>query len=104
MSDKTSDKTSDKRLLPCPFCGGEAKIISFLHRYMIGCTKCGGAVMQFNTKEEVITAWNTRTPMERIVDKLKQLTDNYYHYEDDYEEGVYFAYKRAIRLLEEEMK
>lgn len=31
---------SEIKLLPCPFCGGEVKFGSLLHKW-IECTKCG---------------------------------------------------------------
>ena len=61
-----------EELKKCPFCGGEAEVRPFLHQYVIGCTQCSGAMMPFNTKEEVIEAWNTRKPMELIVEKLEE--------------------------------
>lgn len=77
MSDKTSDKTSDK-LLPCPFCGGEAKIItqnSVDECYGVRCTKVGCVAFDilpcYSEKAEAIAAWNTRKPMERVVERLE---------------------------------
>lgn len=80
MSDKTSDK-----LLPCPFCGGEVGIFeTHDHRFEIwhgeedsdmncplGATECVGGWI-YDTKEHAITAWNTRKPMERIVERLEE--------------------------------
>lgn len=65
MSDKTSDK-----LLPCPFCGGEAKWSNALHNY-IECKECGFETIWYDTEAEAITIWNTRKPMERIVERLE---------------------------------
>ena len=72
------------KLLPCPCCGGEAKIHNvephthILAKFMpdckcesfIECTKCTCA-MSGDTEEEVVNAWNTRKPMERIVEQLE---------------------------------
>lgn len=75
-----NDKTSDKRLLPCPFCGAKAAFAYIEKMYKeypaISCTndKCfaGKIFILFTTKEEAITAWNTRKPMERIVERLEE--------------------------------
>lgn len=82
MSDKTSDKnkqaikTSD-RLLSCPFCGGEAEILEHDNGWAIWhcimCKNCKASQewRKGYTKEEAITAWNTRKPMERILERLE---------------------------------
>ena len=52
----------DSGLDPCPFCGGEAKLVSTLgDRYWVGCNNCG-AEQGFTspTEEEAIERWNTR--------------------------------------------
>lgn len=47
-----------EKLLPCPFCGGEAHLFD---GYWVECTKCGCQTPE--TFEEVaIAAWNRRTP------------------------------------------
>ena len=83
MSDKTSDKnkqaikTSD-RLLSCPFCGGEAEILEHDNGWAIWhcimCKNCKASQewRKGYTKEEAIKAWNTRKPMERIMERLKE--------------------------------
>ena len=85
MSDKTSDKnkqaikTSD-RLLSCPFCGGEAEICDgcieeFLkteHMKYVQCNYCKASTKLYFTEKEAIKAWNTRKPMERIMERLKE--------------------------------
>ena len=51
-------------LKPCPFCGGEAKIVFSIHAgfYMIVC-ECCGAIVSFKgneSKSKVRFAWNRR--------------------------------------------
>ena len=71
MSNKTSDKMSDK-LLPCPFCGGEARMQKkffnvesvALMRFQVACMECGANNDWYTDKGYAIKAWNTRKPME----------------------------------------
>lgn len=63
-----------EKLLPCPFCGGEAEISLYLGNYGVACTECMGAIFPARgmTKGEAIKAWNTRKPMERILERLEE--------------------------------
>ena len=81
MNDKTSDKTSDKRLLPCPFCGGEAKLMAsaFLsHDAFVMCKSCGAKTLihssasRDDAKMNAIKAWNTRKPVDDVVEALEE--------------------------------
>lgn len=69
----------------CPFCGGEAEVAysNDNHkqpyiRCKFGVTenpKCPASNMyqwQFRSLDEAIKAWNTRTPMDNIVEKLEE--------------------------------
>lgn len=108
MSDKTSDK-----LLPCPFCGGEGKVSEF-HSfwYKSGCSNlnCFAYItsLVFQTKEEAIAAWNTRKPMERIVERLEdnsEWTDSTFD-EDGYCNDDSFEVirlEKAIEIIKEEL-
>lgn len=64
---------SELKLLPCPFCGRKAhtdKIGKPL--FTIRCTNinCHCEISK-NSLENTINAWNTRTPMANIVEKLE---------------------------------
>lgn len=75
----------------CPFCGGEAKIVKYCGKKTIvyvECTKClaymgNQRIMTsasrgkeyFESEEKLINAWNTRTPMANIVEKLEEKTE-----------------------------
>lgn len=73
---------SEIKLLPCPFCGGEAELIGHYikgvpndFQYFVRCKKCKARPQQFYTfkkKEKAVEAWNTRRPMELIVDRLEK--------------------------------
>lgn len=52
---------ANKELLPCPFCGGEAELVSTFFGRFIRCKMCRSMVKANDTNEEAINAWNTRT-------------------------------------------
>lgn len=65
----------------CPFCGGEAEVgLTNQHDklFVVGCNTpmCYGNInhftMGFASKESAINTWNTRAPMDNIVEKLKE--------------------------------
>lgn len=56
----------------CPFCGGEAEIRLGGMIYIPRCTKCGCELAGCREREEVIESWNTRKPMDKIVERLKE--------------------------------
>ena len=77
---------NDKRLLSCPFCGGEAKYIEdkdfFVSRF-VTCTKCGIETRRnYLRKDLAIKDWNTRKPMERIVEQLEDKKWNIHDWRD----------------------
>ena len=65
----------------CPFCGGEAEVgLTNQHDklFIVGCNTpmCYGNInhftMGFASKESALNTWNTRAPMDNIVEKLKE--------------------------------
>jgi len=85
---------SDVKLLPCPFRGGEIKLDED-DFYMFCCDTCGAGITFAHeledgtaedcTKEESIESWNTRKPMERIVEQLEDISKVYceeYHQQE----------------------
>ena len=77
----------------CPFCGGEAELITTYDTEMVRCKKCFGKTQTFTGDyyDEgqmcgmyAIPAWNTRKPMDRIVERLEEYRDDFMN--DVYEE------------------
>jgi len=70
---------TDTKLKPCPFCGGEAKLVeNDYHDYSIGCEINSGCVAEGNidywtSKEEVIRLWNTRVIDPSTAKRIKDL-------------------------------
>lgn len=77
------------KLLPCPFCGGELKFSEILHIAI--CNECDahiGFPKLSSNKSKVINAINTRKPMERIVERLEEKSNDIpIQYEMNYEKG-----------------
>lgn len=77
---------SEIKLLPCPFCGGEARLQKMSHKrgYYVICKKCGCKTPyfqhQYSAKEilqgEAISRWNTRKSMERIIKRICNVRNN----------------------------
>ena len=65
----------------CPFCGGEARMhkTAFLkYEVEVVCKNCGARTLTHSSASfsdanmNAIKAWNTRKPMERIVERLEE--------------------------------
>lgn len=92
------------KLKPCPFCGNEAEVIkahsSFLLPYTVVCTteECGASVGKFRrTREEAVGAWNTRKPIEKIVERLEEESNN-----DLYSSERQIGFEMAIEIVKQE--
>ena len=79
---------SDLKLLPCPFCGGEATLRKSEETklYHIACFECGCRQDSSYKAESVINNWNTRTPMSNIVEKLEEAKEKA---QDEMEECIF---------------
>ena len=77
---------SEIKLLRCPFCGGEAELLKGqceIDNYVM-CLECRSKTKLYNTKASAIKAWNTRKPMQNIVERLEEYRDDFMN--DVYEE------------------
>lgn len=76
---KEIKKEQTNTLLNCPFCGG-GNIISTYNNFVpaLLCGGCGAMMtipwsLQGNTEDELQKKWNTRKPMDRIVERLEEV-------------------------------
>lgn len=61
-----------EKLLPCPFCGGEPKLM----QAWVECKKCRAMTAVSGTQNEAISAWNRRPVAKKTkVENLKHLLD-----------------------------
>ena len=102
---------SEIKLLPCPFCGGEAKFITgspFIWEHAVACGECGtatrmiGGVTPSMARNRVAQVWNTRKPMQEIVERLEEKSDNIpiqyeYNYDQGFDDGICYS----IDIVEE---
>jgi Lar family restriction alleviation protein len=103
------------KLLPCPFCGGEAFVDTHkfwdekakdftVVTYGCACHQCGAKSWQHSrTEEEAIKHWNTRKPMERIMEQLEDKKVEYLegfriHKEDELY-GIACGFGDAINIV-----
>jgi Lar family restriction alleviation protein len=100
---------NESKLLNCPFCGGEAEICDgyieeFLKtEYMkyVQCNYCKASTKLYFTEKEAIKAWNTRVPMERIMERLES-ESRFYNSASDSDQYIRNGIKKAIEILKEE--
>lgn len=105
---------SEIKLLPCPFCGGEAEYTEKGNEYMgisetmIKCKKCHTKQVhkwlkyKFNfdfIREKTFEAWNNRKPMDDIVERLEDLQQPCYECRESCNEKC--VIERAIDIVKE---
>lgn len=99
---------SEKKLLPCPFCGGEAKILYNRLRcgnyvsggtFRVHCKNCGITTEGKKDRNKSIELWNTRVPMQKIVERLN---NNFRKVMNDEDLEWNRAIDKAIEIVTEE--
>ena len=97
----------------CPCCDSEnievgSVVVSFGEDIFIKCNSCN-LKMQLCKEhgwEELLKRWNTRIPMQNIVERLEEKyeesTSNYHDLKDASCLGERHAYRKAIEIVKEE--
>ena len=75
---------AETKLLPCPFCGSDRLYIAERNYFgrkfaTVNCIECHISQTGdgFETREEAIEQWNTRKPVERIMQQLEDVKSEY---------------------------
>lgn len=85
------------KLKRCPFCDEELEVVGRGHYYT---HKINGCILQhlcFETDyKETIDRWNTRKPMQAIVERLEEKSDNIpiqyeYNYDQGFDDGICYS-------------
>lgn len=109
------EKTT-RTLKPCPFCGGEATVyyapgndIEGIPCFGVACDDCktmigtvkDGTTDFYRTPQEAAEAWNTREPMDKIVEQLKEaaIKENVPAYIWDVQADYYLPLSKAIEIV-----
>lgn len=103
-------------LKTCPFCGGEMVIIEMISnwnrygiqkQYYACCSECCARTQDRPTPKEALALWNTRKPMDRIVEQLERIspepTTKCYAHEDEYT-AAFEMYEKCMAIVKGEQK
>ena len=71
---------SEVKLKPCPFCSGKPKMATCdwgysVKEYWYYCSSCGCETQKYHSKEDAAEQWNTRKPIDNIVERLEEFYD-----------------------------
>lgn len=112
---------SEIKLLPCPFCGGEAELIkrksNFPYIHGVWCIGCNCRTSFEKSEEIAIEKWNNRNPVEDVLERLEEekealrtakqkLSFEMYRSKEAYEKSVLLTEKEltlheAIEIIKE---
>ena len=92
-------------LKKCPFCGGEAKTSRVFGRAGVVCMECDANIRMYldASMEEAIQAWNTRKPVEDVVEALEEERTYEDVSNDEMSCGAFNAYTNAIKIVKEHL-
>ena len=106
---KKAIEQNKETLKPCPFCGGEAMLTNQLAADQYGhklwnviCVKCDNGTMGYWDKKHVVDKWNTRKPVEEVVEQIEKEADKYYTTSNS-DQCVRHGMKKAIEIIKEGM-
>ena len=62
LGDREAQKECTEKgiVLPCPFCGSEAKIINLVGVHFVYCEECSASKRLSNSERRAVESWNTR--------------------------------------------
>ena len=86
----------DNELKPCPFCGGEARLIGH-SPYSITCCKCRATTVICNTPEKAIDAWNYRVQPTFTPDELEEIFHRFLPYYPELSDAGCSVFEKVIQ-------
>lgn len=89
-------------LKKCPFCGGEARWAT-RDKHWIECAVCGTEGIYSEYSEDCIEAWNTRKPVERILERLEEAHNKSEECPKFEKAFRQVAFEEAIKIVKEEV-
>lgn len=100
-------------LKKCPFCGGEARMEAEAigkekYLYSVSCINdCVTQGIYHKTVDSAIKAWNTRKPVENVLERLEEQAEECKKYWDEFDDEYAFggmnAYMNSIAIIKEGM-
>ena len=100
----------------CPFCGGEVRFVKtgcssrgkIGHLYCDGCKESFFKNDRWHTESELYETWNTRKPLERVIERLEEQEEECKKYWDEFDDEDAFggmnAYMNSIAIsIKQEM-
>lgn len=109
--------TKPQRLLPCPFCGGEAEWVDYVEEVAVRCGSCSARVSRKHNwladtgLSEAIATWNTRADLSaaernKVLEEVLNATESItgwsgepYQSNMDYGPNIAVKFRAAIRAL-----
>ena len=93
----------------CPFCGGEVRFVKtgcssrgkIGHLYCDGCKESFFKNDRWHKESELYEKWNTRKPLERVIERLEREKSNLTTWAED--EAYKLAINKAIEIIKEEV-